>query len=162
MYRLFVAARAMAASGEELRSNWRLSVIAAVRWFWFPTGDTSQDVWALLQVGTSFGEAVGIGLLLRYYQVFNTHLMDNAAPYYKIYDDPYAQANFILGKKAEAMPVNASSQEGLIRWPLADDTSDMQRFVHVLDSFSHLHQLSVSFYCSQVPRLRAIRLYETM
>ena len=43
-------------------------------------------------------------------QVFNTDMMDNAAPFYKVYDDPYAKANFLLAYKAEPFPVNASGQ----------------------------------------------------
>jgi hypothetical protein len=44
-------------------------------------------------------------------QVFNTDMMDNAAPLYKMYDSPYAKANFLLANEAEPLlAANASAQ----------------------------------------------------
>jgi hypothetical protein len=37
-----------------------------------------------------------------------------------------------------------------MRWPLADATSDRQRFERVLASFSTLHQLYIGFWASQM------------
>jgi hypothetical protein len=45
---------------------------------------------------------VGIALLIDYCVEFNGEMMDNVAPYYEVYDDPYSDANFVLPRKVSS------------------------------------------------------------
>ena len=74
-------------------------LVVSVRQFCFPTTSHSLNLWLILRLGAWAAQAVGIILLIQYCLEFNGEIMDEAAPYYEIYDDPYSNANFVLARK---------------------------------------------------------------
>jgi len=80
-------------------------LVVSVRQFCLPTVSISDNLWLLLRLAAWAAQAVGIRLLIQYCLEFNGEMMDNAAPYYEIYDDPYSDANYVLPRKVSSSPI---------------------------------------------------------
>ena len=75
-------------------------LLVSFRHFCYPTASHTFNMWVFLRIEAAWGfQAVGIGLLIRFGVEFNGEMMDNLNPYYEVYDDPYSDANYVLGKK---------------------------------------------------------------
>jgi len=105
-------------------------------------------MWLFLRIGAWGFQAAGIGLLICFGVEFNGEMMDNVNPYYEVYDDPYSDANYVLGKKAVPLPKDPAERD--VRWPLTDDNTGLEKFSRVLSSFSKLSELYSAFWCFQM------------